>query len=133
MKRETIKNIIFICVIFLLIILLICSVYNNSGTDSKYRDAIKERDKTLTELTDTIEQLNTANTELENIKSDTDAIIQRLTGTIQQLNKTIAENGIIIESLQNIRDTITGENTAIETEVEGIGRILQKVKTQKQD
>ena len=98
--NETKKNIIYVCVLLMLVILFICSVCNNSRTNSNYRTAVEERDKALAELGQAIDDLDAANTEFERIKSDTDAIIQRL-------NETIYRNGKIIETLQNIRDTIT--------------------------
>ena len=124
--NETKKNIIFVCVLLMLVILFICSVCNNSRTNSNYRDTIKQRDEALTKLDAAINDLDERNTEFEKIKSDTDAIIR-------QLNETISKNGKIIESLQNVRNTTEGENTGIENSVEKIRQTIETIKTQKVD
>lgn len=119
-------RIIFLCIICVLVIVCGILIFSNRRTNSDIRRLTQERNEALTKLGETITKLDRANTEFEDYKQTTDSLIQ-------QFNDTIDQSRGIVTLLQNFGNTATGENREIRNDLEGIGQIIEEIKTQKTD
>ena len=111
----------FIIVSVILCIVLFCGLWYILGGNKKYRELLDKHNETIGEVRTLNTDLDNANSELEKYKLKTDRIIS-------ELNETISKNGETIKLLQNVRSEIEGANKKITEAVTGIQDILKEVR-----
>jgi uncharacterized coiled-coil protein SlyX len=114
------STIIFIVIIAIFSGVYIFGLYHHSRADTRHQREIDELNRIIAEVRNDNAELIKRNTELEKTKRDQDA-------TIRELDEVFTGDRETVVILQDVRNTIEGENSAIRKEVEEIREILQEI------
>jgi chromosome segregation ATPase len=114
------STIIFIVIIAIFSGVYIFGLYHHGRTDTRHQREIDELNGIIADIRNDNTELIRRNTELEKTKRDQDS-------AIQELDEVFTADREAVVILQDVRNTIEGENSEIRKEVEGIREILQEV------